>query len=184
MITRCRRRQDLGDIPDGNGPHRLAASSDESEDSNRSERARHVIDQVVTVAEDHAGLDDGPLQPASADDFLRIPLGSVVFARPVRARTKKAQKHDASYVSRPRRPDDGRGALNVYTSVGLIAQLAVDAGAMHHGSTSCKGPLECLAVRDVDACPTPDDHYLVAAGTQQGGKMTAHEARPAGDRDP
>lgn len=139
---------------------------------------------MVTAAEDHASFEDRPLQPASADEFLRVPLRAVVIARAVWPGTKKAQEDDPLDASRSRYLDDGRSAINVHAPVRLTAKLAVDARAVHDRVTSCEGGLECLDVGYVNTCPTPDDHYVVPAGTQHRGNMAAYEARPACDRDP
>ena len=118
---------------DSGRPHRSRAHADEWKDRERKEATRQVLEQVIAVPEQHAGLEDRVVEAGRAHDLLGRPLGFVVRAAAARPRAEEAHVHQFSHTGAARRRDHRRGPGDVDARVGLSADLPVDAGAMRDG---------------------------------------------------
>ena len=83
-IAERRRLEDPGDVVDGDRPDRVFPPSDQAEDREGMERVAQVVEHVVALAVDHAGLQDRVGHAGRPDDLLGRPFRAVICGRAVR----------------------------------------------------------------------------------------------------
>ena len=175
--VRRRRRRPAG---------RSIPQADQTEDRERVEGVAQVVEHVVAASIDDAGLEDRVGQARGTDEFFGRPLRAVVGRRPVRAGAQEAQHHDPRDARGPYRLDDRGRATDVDRLVRLGAELSIDARAVDDRLAIPERGGQFGRAGRVQPEPGParDDHGLVARGPKPDVEMRAHEAGPAGDRDP
>src|SRR5436309_8167896 len=152
-----------------------------------------MIEHVVTAAIDHSGLEDRVVHSGLPDKLFGSPLGLMIRRATVGSRTQKAKKEETPDSAAARRLEHVGRALDVNASIGLSANLTVDAGAVSD-CASCKYVRETPRIGKINSkegdpgrgpngfVPAVDtarnQHNVVAGGGERTRQMAADEAGP------
>src|ERR1043165_1289237 len=143
-----------------------------------------MIQHVIAAAVDHTSLDDRVVEARFAHDLFRCPLRLVIRGTALRPRAQEAHQHDLPDSGAPRSLDDIPRPCHVNALVTLLADLAIDTGAVRHCTTTLKRLRQLVHIIErprhnlfTGARASTEPHDFMSFARQPRSQVTADETR-------
>src|SRR5579859_207504 len=158
VFERCTNRH--YEIPDGEWTHRFFSHAHKSENWKCVQRVAEMVEHVVAVAVNHPRLEDRAVEAGRSDGFFSRPFRFVVCGATIWAGAQEAQKNNLAHAGLPRGLNYILSSFHVYATVGLWANLAIDACAVRDRLASGKRSPQLLRIGQIRSEETRSSQFV------------------------